>query len=183
MRKHVDSIDMNTGKPAFDNEDKVEMADAPKFETTATEKSVNPKETFEHEGVKIYEKTTATGDVIYYDVNGNEVSSRVVDILFTQYPAAPEFNQQGGEKDGEMIVTNAEYKVHGKEKFEDGKKPEYVVERQNYTVGDPHMATIPKEHYQLVKFLRGELQPNAAIAAKEGENIGKEKESGTDKVK
>jgi len=176
MRKHIDSIDMNTGKAAFDNEDKVEagMADAPKFDPTVTAESVNPVETFEHEGVKIYEKKTTTGDVIYYDANGNEVSSRVVDILFEKYPPAPEFNQQGGEKDGEMIVTNAEYKTHGKERFEDGKLPEYVVERQNYTIGDAHMATIPKEHYQLVKFLRGEIAPNVekALAEKEGEKSG-----------
>jgi hypothetical protein len=157
MKKHVDSIDMNTGKAAFDNEDKVEMSDSPKFEPETTAKTVAPKEIFEHEGVKIYEKETATGNVTYFDTEGKEVSSRIVDILFEKYPAPPEFNQQGGEKKGELVVTNTEYKTHGNEKFEGDKPPEYVSERQEYTEGDIHMATIPKEHYQLVKFLRGEL--------------------------
>lgn len=155
MRKHFDNINMNKDKPAFDNEDKVEMADTPDFKPTVTVQEEKP-EVFEHEGVKIYEKNAATGDVKYFDTEGKEVSTRVVDTLFEKYPAPPEFNQQGGEKEGELQITNSTYTKHGNEKFEGGKEPEYVSERQKYTEGDTHIATIPKEYYMLVKFLRGD---------------------------
>jgi hypothetical protein len=155
-RKFFDNINMNEGKPAYENTEE-------KTSVSATTEGVVVEqlkpEVFEHEGVKIYQKNPESADVTYYDSNGKEVSGRVVDILFEKYSAPPEYNQQGGEKKGDLQVRNAEYKAHGKEKFHNGKEPEYVVERQDYTEGESYTATIPKEHYQLVRFLRGELRP------------------------
>jgi hypothetical protein len=158
MSKNVGNIEINKGGPAYTNEDKMAMANAPDFkpETNVNVQAEAP-EVYEQEGKKIYEKTKSTGDVKYFDTNGAEVSTRIVDILFEQYPAPPEFNQQGGEKKGGLQVTNAEYQRHGNEFFEEGKLPEYVVERQDYTMGETYQATIPKEQYTLVRFLRGEF--------------------------
>jgi hypothetical protein len=163
MGRHFDNISMNTGKPAFVGE---VPTNAPEFKPTVTAEDKANKETFEQEGVKIYEKTTDTGDIKYFDTNGKEVPTRIIDTMFEKYPALPEFNQQGGEKKDKLQVTNTTYTPNGKENFEDGKIPEYVVERQEYTEGDTIVATIPKEYYMIVRFLRGEFSGK-----------GKEKES------
>jgi hypothetical protein len=147
-KKHVDSIDMNVDAPHFTSE--------PEIAAVAAEDKGPVTETFEREGVKIYTKDE-NGNVTYFDTDGKEVSSRVVDTLFEKYPAPPEFNQQGGEKKGDLQVRNSVYQKHGNEKFESGKEPEYVVERQEYTEGDTHITTIHKELYPLVKFLRGDF--------------------------
>lgn len=162
MRKHFDNISMNTDKPAFTGGS---QADAPAFNPTKTEETAKAEvETFEQEGVKIYEKTVDAADVKYFDTTGKEVSTRIVDTLFEKYPAFPEFSRNGGEKKGELQTTDATYTPHGNENFEGGKVPEYVVERQEYADGETHVATIPKELYMIVRFLRGEFS-------------GKEKES------
>lgn len=157
MRKHFDNISMNIDKPAFTS------TDAPDFSPNATEQPP-AVETFEQEGVKIYEKTPDTADVKYFDTNGKEVPTRIVDTLFEKYPAFPEFSRNGGEKKGEPNVTDATYTKHGNENFAGSNIPEYVVERQEYSDGETYVVTIPKELYMIVRFLRGEFS-------------GKEKES------
>lgn len=147
--KHVDSINMNQDSPAYGPEDKAFKASPEAAPPAEVEK-------FEHEGKKIYEKNTATGNVTYFDTNGDEVSQRVVDILFEKYPAPPEFNQQGGEKKGEPQLLEADYQQSGRENLA-GKEVKYIQERQDYTEGESYLATIPKEQYKLVQFLRGEF--------------------------
>lgn len=146
-KKNVDTIAMNTDTPVY-------AAEKPAVTATAEEKAP-AAETFEKEGVKIYVKDES-GNVTYYDANGKEVDSNTVDTLFAKYPAPLEFNQQGAEKKGEMETRESKYQKSGNEKFEDGKEPEYVVEKQEYTEGDVYTATIRKELYPLVKFLRGD---------------------------
>ena len=148
-RKHVESINMNTDTPLY-------APEKPEVTETVVVEKAPVTETFERDGVKIYTKDE-NGVVTYFDTDGKEVSSRVVDTLFERYPAPPEFNQQGGEKKGDLQLRNAVYEKHGKEYFgKDGKEPEYVVERQEYTEGDTYIATIHKELYPLLKLLRGE---------------------------
>lgn len=151
MSKHVDSINMNKDAPAFGTE--------PALAVAKEEPAKAQLETFEDEGVKIYERNPKTGVVQYYDTDGQVVSDRMIDIFMEKYPVAPEYNQQGGEKSGELKLREVGYESHGKEKFEGGKPPEYIVERQDYTEGEAHQATIEKKYYKIVKFLRGELRP------------------------
>lgn len=150
VNKHIDSINMNKDSPAYG------PGEQPEFKPSAEAKEDTPPEIFEHEGVKIYEKNTDTGNVTYFDTNGDEVSQRVVDILFEKYPAPSEFNQQGGEKKGELQLLEADYQQSGRENLA-GKEVKYIQERQDYTEGESYLATIPKEQYKLVQFLRGEF--------------------------
>ena len=158
----------------------VDTADKPQgqgqVQTTAAQASTEELESGTIGGVKIYTRNKTTGDVKYYDSNGKEMDLGAITALQEQYALPPEFSQTGAERKGEIQTREAPYVTSGKEVFADGVKPEYVVERQEYSDGDSWTRTIPKSQYSLVKFLRGEKEDGSKEEVKEsGSNEVKQK--------
>src|ERR1041384_1448386 len=144
MGKTIDTIKMafNT-----DNEENADKAiEAPQV---VPEEELESKE---FNGKTVYKRNKSTGDVKYYDTNGKEVSVGVVQKLEEVNVSISEFSETGAEKEGDLEVREVDYKEQGKENVQGETK--FIAERQKYKDGNSWTATIPKNLYDLVKFLR-----------------------------
>lgn len=156
-KKTVDSVDMDFTANATTEEtaESPKVADGPDTET------------FEHEGKVVYKRDKNTKVMQFFDQEGNEIGTDVLDKLESAYPKPPPVGEGGSEPDGQLTQRFTKEVMDEETK---GLKTidvpyeecEYIVETQNYknsdgTPGTPFTRTIPKKFNSLVKVLRGEI--------------------------
>lgn len=167
--KHVGDIDMK-----FTTEDTT-----PKPITT-------PAETFEKDGHVIYKKDES-GFMQFYDGDNNPIGDDVVEKLADAYKPAPLTNDTGQEQEGETKTRYIKYeKQEPKEATDpitknvevDFKDCDIIEERTYYKNGEALIQTIPKKHYYVVKYLRGEYDEDEKNlkAESKGEDSAKKEE-------
>ena len=150
---------------------------------TAEEKQVKPiekaTETFEKDGKVIYKKDE-TGFMQFYDADNNPVGDDVVEKLSISYQAAPYINDRGDEQEGSLRVRYlTQETLEGRVESTEVKsldECDIIEERQYYKNGEAIIHTIPKKHYYIVKFLRGDYDQNEDV--KEVTLMDKAKELG-----
>lgn len=115
-------------------------------------------ETFEKEGHVIYKKDE-TGFMQFFDADNNPVGDDVIEKLSGAYPAIPETSDNGDEKDGELKTRYVKHEIKDgvtKNIETDIADCEIIEYRQYYKNGEAVIQTIPKKHYYIVKYLKGE---------------------------
>lgn len=122
-------------------------------------------------GKKVYARNPKTGEMIFYDANGNHVSMDVIDKLETAYHKYPERLDLGAKKKGDVQVRFVAEKFNEEKNMTETvevpfEECELISERADYVDKDGNLVeaitnSIPKNHYSLVKLLRDEIKTNA----------------------
>lgn len=142
-----------------------------------------PTEVFEKDGHIIY-KRDETGFMQFYDADKNPLGSDVIEKLSDAYGPIPEATATGAEKEGELKTRFIKYEKQipknptdpvTKNVEVDLKDCDVIELRQYYTNGEAVIQTIPKKHYHLVKYLRGDYNEDEAKLKAEASKIEKEK--------
>lgn len=143
------------------------------FFTPAKEppKQPTPPDQFEEfaiEGKKIWLKNKVTGEYIWFDTDGKELTGYQLENLNREYALPPDVSSTGAEKDGELQVREID------ENNNSPGHPDYkgqvfaISERQNYQDGQAWTKTILKKHELVVRTLRGELKNTKSNSEESG---------------